>query len=95
MINSKGTLKKMLNCSDPTWGELYTQLGFFVQTILADRYIRRRNVSGIIKKLVQRRVQEKKRFFFKFRFYFEELSRIEVLREHGIFGMTMFTFSDM
>ena len=37
--------------------ELYTQMGFFVQTILADRYIHRREVSGIIKKLVQRRVR--------------------------------------
>ena len=38
--------------------ELYTQMGFFVQTILADRYIHRRDMSGIIKKLDQSRNQK-------------------------------------
>ena len=37
--------------------ELYTQMGFFVQSILADRYIHRKRVEiGIIRKLVQRRI---------------------------------------
>ena len=33
-------------CSDPTCGggeELYTQMGFFIQSILAGRYIQRRD----------------------------------------------------
>ena len=48
-------------------------------------------MSGIIKKLFQRRTQKQKDFLnFKF---FEELSRIEVLCEHGIFGMILFTFT--
>ena len=33
-----------------------------------------------------------KKYFLNFVF-FEELSRIEVLCEHGIFGMILFTFS--
>ena len=33
-----------------------------------------------------------KKFFFEFRF-FEELLRIEILCEHGIFGMNLFPFS--
>ena len=75
------------------WGEeLYTQMGF-VQSILVDRYIHRRNVSGIIKKLFQRRFQNKKKISLNFVSFFEELSRIEVLCEHGIFGMILFTLS--
>ena len=35
----------LLNCSDPFLGdELYTQMGFFVQSILADRYIHSREI---------------------------------------------------
>ena len=34
-----------------------------------------------------------KKIFLNFVFFFEELSRIEVLCEHGIFGMILFTFS--
>ena len=45
--------------------------------IVEDRYIYRREQSGIIKKLVQRRFQKLKDFF-NFNF-FEELSRIEVV----------------
>ena len=37
--------------------ELYTQMGFFVQSILADRYNHRRVVSGIIRKPVKRRIR--------------------------------------
>ena len=37
--------------------ELYNQMGFFVQTILTDRYNHRRFVSGIIRKSVQRSVE--------------------------------------
>ena len=43
--------------------ELYTQMGFFVQTILADRY-NRRELSGIIRKPVQLRIWNKKDFFY-------------------------------
>ena len=37
-------------------GTIYSN-GFFVQSILADRYFNRREMSGIIKKLVQRRIK--------------------------------------
>ena len=50
-------------------------------------------MSGIIIKLVQCRNRNCKDFFFKFRFIFEELSRFEVLCEHGISGMIIFNFS--
>ena len=60
-------------CSDPTlffWGGgsnyitgFFFSNGFFFQKILADRYIHRRNVSGIIKKSVQRRSRIWKDFF--------------------------------
>ena len=56
-------IRKTVNCSDPTFSgeeELYTQLGFFfVQSILADRNIHRRElwVGGIIEKPVQRRIR--------------------------------------
>ena len=48
-----------------------------------------RNVyqSVIIEKLVERRIQNLKDFFWIS--FFEELSRIEVLREHVIFGMIL------
>ena len=42
--------KDSIYCSDPTCGgggggeELYTQMGFFVQSISADRYIHRREM---------------------------------------------------
>ena len=49
------------NCSDPTCGggeELYTQMGFFCSVNFGRLiYSSQRNVSGIIKKLVQRRIQ--------------------------------------
>ena len=35
---------------------------------------------------------ETKKIFLNF-IFFEEISRIEVLCEHGIFGMILFTFS--
>ena len=48
-------------------------------------------MSGIIKKLFQRRIQNYKDFLnFVF---FEELSKIEILCEYGIFCMILFTFS--
>ena len=47
-------------------------------------------MCGIITKLVQRRIQNKKKIFL---FFFEELSRIEVLCEHGIFVHSKCDFS--
>ena len=43
-------------------------------------------MSDIVKKLVQRRIQD-------YKFLFEELSRFEVLCEYGIFGMILFSCS--
>ena len=58
-----GELKIILHlrfCSDPTCGggeELYTQMGFFCSVNFGRSiYSSQRNVSGIIKKLVQRRI---------------------------------------
>ena len=50
------------------------QMGFFVQTILADRYIHQRNMNCIIKKLVQRKIRNQK---FRNFVFFEELSRLK------------------
>ena len=53
------SVDKTVNCFVPTpfLGEdMYTQMFFFVQTTLVDRYIHRRemrNVSGIIKILIE------------------------------------------
>ena len=49
-------------------------------------------MGGIIKKVVQRRILNQKDLF-EFRLFFEELSRVEILCEHGIFCMILFTFS--
>ena len=48
---------------------------------------------GIIKKQVQRRTRNYKDFF-EFRFFFEELLKIEVLCEHEIFrSLLVYSFS--
>ena len=60
IFQKKGNIKSKTNFlfRPHLWGEeLYTQMGFFVQTILADRHIHRREMSGINKKLVQRRIR--------------------------------------
>ena len=49
-------------------------------------------MSGIIKKLVQRRIRNYNGFL-SIDDFFEELSRIELLCEHWIIGMILFTFS--
>ena len=72
--------------------ELYNQMGFFVQTVLADRYFHRREMWVVSLKSSHRVEFETKKDFFYFRF-FEELSRIEILCEHGIFSMILFTLS--
>ena len=53
------------NCSDPSWGgrNYILKWVFFVQSILADRYIYRRVKTGIIRKLVRRRIWNWKDFF--------------------------------
>ena len=65
------------------WGEkLYTQMCFFVQTILADRYIHRREVRVASLKNSSSVKFEIKKIFSNFVF-FEELSWFKVSCEHG------------
>ena len=64
--------------------ELYTQMVFFVQTILADRYIHRREMWVASLKSWSSVEFKIKKMFLIFVF-FEELSSIEVLCEQGIF----------
>ena len=71
--------------------ELYTQLGFCSDSFRWSIYSSYRNVSGIIKKLVQRKIHNWKDFLNFV--VFEEFLRIEVLCEHGILGMILFAFS--
>ena len=67
------------------WGEeLYTQLGFFVQTILADRYTHCREMWVVSLKSLSNVELEIKFFFSNFAF-FEELSRFKLLCEHVVF----------
>ena len=74
------------------WEELYTQMGFFVQSILAARYIHRREMWVVSLKNSSSLEFEIDKIFVNFAF-FEELPRIEILCEHVVFGMTSFTFS--
>ena len=76
------------------WGEeLYTQMGFFfVPTILADRYIHRRElrlVSLESSSSVEYRI---KKIFLIFVFY-GELSRFKLLRKLELIPLFLFTFS--
>ena len=64
---------------------------FFGQAILADRYIHRREIWVVSLKSCSSVEFKIKNIFLNFVF-FEELSRIEVLCEQGIFGMIFFTF---
>ena len=81
-------------CSDPTCGgrNYILKWVFFVPWILADRYIHCREVWVVSLKSSFSVNFEIKKIFFIFVF-FEELSRIEILCEHRIFGMILFTFS--
>ena len=54
---------------------------FFVQTILADRYIHLREIWVVSLKSSSSAEFETKKIFFSF-FFFEEFSRIEFLCEH-------------
>ena len=56
--------------------ELYTQMFFFVQTILADRYIHCREIWEVSFKSSSNAEFEIKKIFFIF-VYFEELSRFK------------------
>ena len=94
LILIKKILRKRLNCSDTTcWGgSIYLNGFFFVQTILADRYIHRTEMW-----VVSLESSSSKEFVFckillNFVF-FEELSRFESSSEHVIFGSLLFTFS--
>ena len=58
---------------------------FFVQTILADRYIHCREMWVVSIKISSSVEFEIKKIFLKIVFFFEEFSSIEVLSEHGIF----------
>ena len=71
-------------------GTIYSNDFFFVQTILADRFIHRREMLALSLKSSSSVEFEIKRFFY-YRFFFKELSRFEVLCEHVIFGMILFT----
>ena len=67
----------------PLWGEeLYTQMGFFVQSILADRCIHRREM-WVVSLKSSSKVEFKIVFFLNFVF-FEELSRFKVLCQQVI-----------
>ena len=57
---------------------------FFVQSILADRYIHRREMWVVSLKSWSSIEFKIKKIFLIF-FFFQELSRIEVLCEHGTF----------
>ena len=58
-------------------GELYTQMGFFVQTILADRYIHRSEMLVVSLKRSSSVELEIKKIFLNFFFL---LGAIEVLK---------------
>ena len=73
-------------------GTIYSNGFFFVQSILADRYIHRREIWVVSLKSSFSLEFEIKKIFLNFVF-FEGLLRIEVLSEHVIFGMISFTFS--
>ena len=65
-------------CSDPSWGgeELYTRMGFFVQSILADRYIHPRELRLVSLESLSSVEYGNKKIFLIFVFY-RELSRFE------------------
>ena len=63
------------------WGEeLYTQMGFFVQTISADRYIHRRELKLVSLESSSRVEYGIKNILLIFVFY-GELSRFKLLRK--------------
>ena len=70
---------------------IYSKGFFFVQSILADRYVHRTEMSVISLKSSSSLEFVTKKIFFSFEFL--ELSRIEVLCEPVIFGMISFNFS--
>ena len=76
------------------WGEeLYTQMVFFVQSILADRYIHRREMWVVSLKSSSSVEFETKKIFLNF-IFFEELSRIEFC-DNGIISIILLTFSEI
>ena len=65
----------------------------FFQSVLADRYIYRREMRVVsLKSSSNVEFGIKKTFFLNFLF-FKELSRVKILSENGIFGIILFTFS--
>ena len=80
-------LEKYLLFRPHLWGEeLYTQMGFFCSVNFGRSiYSSYRNVSGIIKRLLQLEFKIKKIFLWNFVF-FEELSSFKFLCEHAIFA---------
>ena len=71
-------------------GTIYSN-GFFVQTFSADRYIHRREMRVISLESSSSVEFGIKKFFLNFLF-FEELLRFNVLCEHVMFGIILFTF---
>ena len=68
-----------------------TQMGFFVRTSLAARYIHRREM-WVVSLKNSSSVEFGTNFCLNFVF-FEEISRIDFLCEQGIFVMNLFSFS--
>ena len=76
-------VESYLYCSDPLEGggeELYTQMGFFVQTILADRYIHRTELRLVSFESLASVKYGIKNIFLILVFY-RELSRFKRLRK--------------
>ena len=92
-------LKEKLDFIVPTppvgGGTIYLNGFFFVQSILADRYIHRREMWVVSLESSSSVEFETKKIFLKFVFFFEELSMIEVLCENGIISMILLTFSEI
>ena len=75
---------KIIVVPTPLEGEgekLYTQMGFFVLTILADRYIHRRELRLVSLESLTSVEYRIKKIFLIFVFFYRELSRFKLLRK--------------
>ena len=91
-------IQTLFHCSEATCGggggrrNYILKWVFFVQSILADRYINRREIRVVSLKIWSS-VQFKIKKIFLIFVFFEELSRIEVLCEYAIFVHVLCDFS--